>query len=89
MDCGHFIRRQHSSVRFDENNCRPQCPTCNRDNDGMEEAFDENLRDELGDEAVEELLEKGRREKQFDENEYRELIHKYTYEIERKGVKVR
>ena len=55
----------------------------------MEEAFDENLRDELGDEAVEELLEKGRREKQFDENEYRELIHKYTYEIERKGVKVR
>lgn len=87
-DCGHFIRRQHSAMRFDENNCRPQCWECNRENDGMEEAFDENLRDDLGDEVVEELLERGQREKQYDENEYRELIHKYTYEIEQKGVKI-
>lgn len=54
----------------------------------MEEAFDENLRDDLGDEEVDELLERGQREKQYDENEYRELIHKYIYEIERKGVKI-
>jgi hypothetical protein len=88
-DCGHFIRRQHSSVRFHEDNCRPQCIECNRNNDGMEESFEEHLRDDLGDEAVDELFELGRSEKQYDENEYRELIHHYTLEIERKGGKVK
>ena len=30
MDCGHFVNRNHLSVRFDERNCHAQCPECNR-----------------------------------------------------------
>ncbi len=30
MDCGHFITRNHKATKFDEQNCAPQCPKCNR-----------------------------------------------------------
>ena len=29
-DCGHFINRQHMSLRFSELNCNAQCRHCNR-----------------------------------------------------------
>ncbi len=29
-DCGHFINRQHMSLRFSEMNCNAQCRHCNR-----------------------------------------------------------
>lgn len=29
MDCGHWIKRQHSATRFNEKNCHAQCRQCN------------------------------------------------------------
>jgi len=29
MDCGHFVKRQHEGVRFNEKNCHAQCKSCN------------------------------------------------------------
>ena len=30
MDCGHFVSRNHLSIRFDDRNAHAQCPMCNR-----------------------------------------------------------
>lgn len=84
--CGHFIRRGHSSVRFDERNCRPQCSNCNEFRGGMEESFEEHLRDDLGDEEVDALIELGRQEKQFTDDEYREKIVHYKGILREKSV---
>ena len=83
--CGHFIRRQHSSVRFDEDNCRPQCYECNMIKDGMEESFEEHLRDDLGDEVVDALLQRGKEEYSYTDDQYKRLIHHYKQEIKAKG----
>lgn len=29
IQCGHFVSRVHLATRFLEQNCAPQCPTCN------------------------------------------------------------
>ncbi len=31
LDCGHFVNRQHKSLRFSEINCNAQCKYCNGD----------------------------------------------------------
>jgi len=54
--------------------------------DGMEESFEEHLRDDLGDEEVDALLEKGKEEKSYTDEEYKQLIHYYTMELKRMGV---
>lgn len=30
LQCGHFVKRQHLAVRFDEMNCNGQCVRCNK-----------------------------------------------------------
>lgn len=88
VDAGHFIRRAHSAVRYHEDNVKPQCVECNRSRGGMEESFEEHLRDDLGDEAVDNLLKLGVSEKHFIEDEYREQISKYKAEIKKRGVNI-
>ena len=56
MLCGHFRLRANYTTRYDERNLRPQCPTCNMEKGGQEDIFEEELRDELGDEEVDELI---------------------------------
>ncbi|MCP4336252.1 MAG: hypothetical protein GY679_00155 [Mycoplasma sp.] len=50
VDNGHYIKREHKSVRYDENNCRPQCKTCNGDikHNGKQIEFRANLVREIG-----------------------------------------
>ncbi len=43
MQNGHFIKRAHLFSRWSENNCRPQCSTCNEVNHGEIAKFRENL----------------------------------------------
>lgn len=88
LQAGHFIRRQHSSVRFHEDNVRPQCRSCNEFRDGMEHSFEERLRDELGDEEVDDLIELGRREEQYTEAWYRERTRYYRGQVAKFGVKI-
>ena len=35
MDCGHWIMRRHTATRWSEENCHPQCKSCNRHFDGQ------------------------------------------------------
>lgn len=43
LQCGHFIKRAHLFLRFDERNCRPQCIDCNERKDGNIREFSKKL----------------------------------------------
>mgnify|MGYP001298670830 CR=1 FL=1 len=55
MDCGHWQKRQHIATRFNENNARPQCTSCNDYNKGEYAKFEVNLIDEIGLEETEKI----------------------------------
>lgn len=57
IDNGHYMKREHKSTRYDEQNCRPQCKTCNGDikHNGKQVEFRINLINEIGLIAVENL----------------------------------
>ena len=59
-DCqaGHFIPRNYSPTKYEEDNVRPQCSRCNQYFSGKPVEFERRLRDEIGDEAVEALKRK-------------------------------
>ena len=38
-DCGHYIKRQHYSTRWDEKNCSLQCKACNAFEQGANEKY--------------------------------------------------
>lgn len=50
IENGHFMKREHKTTRYHENNCRPQCKTCNGDtkHNGKQLEFEENLINEIG-----------------------------------------
>lgn len=75
MDCGHWIPRGNEAVRWNTNNGRPQCEDCNRFNNGRPEVFEEELREEIGDEQVELLLLRARDSYPDDEKKNELLIH--------------
>ena len=55
LDCGHYINREHISVRFNENNARPQCTYCNRYRSGRHMEFGVALAKEIGAENFDNL----------------------------------
>lgn len=76
-DAGHFNKRGNLSTRFDENNARPQCRDCNRHRDGMQEVFEEELRDEVGDEEVDRILQGKYEEAHYTTEWFEEKIRVY------------
>ena len=55
LQCGHFVSRQYLMTRWDENNTRPQCVGCNIFGNGKPLDFEERLKDDLGEDLVEEM----------------------------------
>jgi hypothetical protein len=55
MQCGHFVSRSQLWTRFDENNARPQCSTCNVTKRGNLEVYEDRLVGEIGEEKVDRL----------------------------------
>ena len=57
VDNGHYQKREHKAVRYHENNCRPQCKTCNGDvkHNGKQDEFRVNLSHEIGEDLVIEI----------------------------------
>lgn len=51
-DAGHFINRQHLSVRFDEVNVNAQCRKCNRFQEGNNQGYRLGLISKYGNQAV-------------------------------------
>jgi len=52
MDCGHYIKRQDTSTRFNEMNCQTQCKRCNKFQQGNDVEFRKYLVEEYGENAV-------------------------------------
>lgn len=77
IQAGHFISRQHYSVRWDERNVKPQCYGCNVMQQGRQYEFSKYLGQELSEELY--LLSKQTRK--FTEIELQELIEYYKNKI--------
>lgn len=56
MDCGHYIKRQHLSTRYDEKNCNMQCKRCNAFEQGMNEVYKKEIDKKWG-QGISDLLE--------------------------------
>ena len=52
MDCGHFIKRQHTATRFNEFNCQLQCKHCNAFEQGRDVEFREAIVRKYGESTV-------------------------------------
>ena len=81
IELGHYLRRNLKSLRFNENNGRPQCHYCNTTMDGLKGLFGQKLIQEIGIEAFDNL----RQLSLFDEPEtiefYRENASKYRVKL--------
>jgi hypothetical protein len=74
---GHFIRRGHHAVRWDERNVHPQCVHCNTYLDGNEGAYAVFILDTYGREVLDELLAAKRLTKKWTMAELRELVEQF------------
>lgn len=82
-DCGHFERRGHWALRYEPNNARGQCVSCNRDFSGKYDVFEEELRAELGDKAVDELQKRKGSEALYDDAWYIKQIAYFKAEVKK------
>jgi hypothetical protein len=56
IERGHFISRRHIRIRWHVNNIRPQCVHCNRNLSGNLVLFEKYLTQEIGQDAIDELI---------------------------------
>lgn len=84
MQNGHYIKRGNHAVRWDEDNCRPQCRDCNEGHNGRFDIFEEELKEELGDKGFEMLLWRSRQP--YPGNDViQEKLTYYTKAVEKMG----
>jgi len=81
LQCGHFIPRQHMSLRYDQKNCFPQCFTCNCDKNGNIEEYKNRIVRHFGIVHLNYLQEKKNEIKQFSDFELDILIAFYRKKI--------
>lgn len=87
-DCGHYVNRQHMSLRFSEANCHAQCRHCNRFMEGNIQDYRKGLINKIGLPKVE-FLEATKHvtnkisnfELQLLTKHYKELTRKFQYQI--------
>lgn len=52
MDCGHYINRMHTSVRWNEANAHGECRHCNRFDENHLKGYRDNLVKKIGEDKV-------------------------------------
>ena len=77
IQCGHYYSRGSQATRWDEKDCRPQCYSCNVGKNGNYPVFAERLRDEIGDDGMDELKRLSHATSKFSRPDLLDLIHKY------------
>ena len=55
-DCGHWVKRQYLSTRFDEKNCALQCKGCNNFKQGDDVRFHKMINERWGKNTAANLL---------------------------------
>lgn len=76
--CGHFISRTYLATRWELNNLRCQCPGCNLFGGGKPLDFEENLIEEIGDVAVEEMKKRRHTIVKLSPDDYRKKIEHFS-----------
>ena len=74
---GHFVRRRHYSVRWNEQNVHPQCVFCNVYADGNEGEYARFIIDTYGRETLDELLSMKHETRKWTYSELQELLEIY------------
>lgn len=81
MQNGHFISRSSRALRWDEDNCRPQCYACNCMKYGQQYIFAQNLNKEFGYDKADELLQQSRKIVKHTDAELLEKIEFYKEKL--------
>lgn len=76
MHTGHFLSRKFLSVRFSEDNVRPQCPLCNIFKNGEQYVFGKNL--EASGVSVTKLQKESKKKVKNPRELYEWVIKEYT-----------
>ena len=62
MDCGHFVPKSRgASVRYIEENCHPECQSCNRFDEGHLAGYTLHMIDTYGRDKISELQQEARK----------------------------
>ncbi len=80
---GHYINRQHMSLRFDEQNCNAQCVECNSFDEGNVQGYRRGLIKKIGEEATDMLEIKKHNVCKMSEVELDILIDHYTKKLKK------
>jgi hypothetical protein len=78
---GHFYSRGILSLRYDEQNCRPQCYGCNIAQKGNYIEYYKRLEKEIGKGGMDYLEYKRHQVKKMGKADYQELIDVYTAKV--------
>ena len=78
---GHFYSRAILSLRYDEQNCRPQCYSCNCARNGNYIEYYKRLEKEIGKGGMDYLEYKRHQTKKMGKADYQELIDIYTAKV--------
>lgn len=78
---GHFIKRQHRSVRWDERNVAPQCPADNVFKGGCQDEFAAHIIKQHGHAVFDELMAKKRAVRKYTRSDLEELICQYQSKL--------
>lgn len=77
MQCGHYISRSYTNLRFDERNCHAQCVGCNVFKYGNLTVYALKLIEQHGVVILEELERAKRIERRFTTRELENMIQEY------------
>lgn len=78
---GHFVPRNYLILRWNEDNCRPQCVGCNMFGNGKPLDFEERLKKEIGAKKVEDMKKSRHQIMKVDSKWYLEQIALYQQKI--------
>lgn len=81
MQCGHFVSRANYCIRWESDNCRPQCLGCNVYKAGEQYIFGKKLEAELGHGRVEQLHELKGQVSGFSVSDYQDMIEDYKEKL--------
>jgi 5-methylcytosine-specific restriction endonuclease McrA len=77
-DAGHFVKRQHRSLRWHEANAAPQCKKCNRFQGGRQDDFAKHIIERYGKSTFDDLMAKKYEVKKFSRADLQEMIERYS-----------
>lgn len=83
MDNGHWVPRQHTSTRYEEQNCHLQCKKCNGFEGGMQDVYALEIDKKYGTGTAEKLKIKGTNRMKEEVLLYLWVIDKYTPKVDK------